>query len=107
MIHKRIVLANLAIFLLFISSGVFAQTPKAAPGKLFFEKVYLHTDRDYYSTGEDIWFKAYVVDAQTNMPIGNTNNLHVDLISPDAKIMATETVFLNGGLGKGDFTLAD
>jgi hypothetical protein len=107
MIHKRIALAGQAILLLFISAGVLGQAPKTAPGKLFFEKVYLHTDRDYYSTGEDIWFKAYVVDAQTNMPLGNTNNLHVDLISPDAKVMATQTVFLNGGLGKGDFTLAD
>ncbi|MDR1897458.1 MAG: hypothetical protein LBR10_11775, partial [Prevotellaceae bacterium] len=31
-----------------------------------FEKVYLHLDRHYYLSGDDIWFKAYLVDAQTN-----------------------------------------
>jgi hypothetical protein len=74
---------------------------------LFFEKVYLHTDRDYYSTGEDIWLKAYLVDAQTNAPLGYTNNLYVDLISPEAKVINTEIVFMANGFGKGDFKLAD
>ena len=27
------------------------------------EKVYLHTDRTYYFPGDDIWFKAYLIDA--------------------------------------------
>ena len=30
-----------------------------------FEKVYLHLDRPYYSAGDDIWIKAYLVDAVT------------------------------------------
>jgi len=35
-----------------------------------FEKVYLHLDRPYYSAGDDIWIKAYLVDALTiNCPI--------------------------------------
>jgi hypothetical protein len=31
------------------------------------EKVYLHTDRNYYYSGEDIWFKAYLIDASDNL----------------------------------------
>ncbi|HEY4789331.1 MAG TPA: hypothetical protein VIH57_24945, partial [Bacteroidales bacterium] len=34
--------------------------------KLFFEKVYLHFDRQVYSSGDDIWFKAYLVNGQGN-----------------------------------------
>jgi len=30
------------------------------------EKIHLHTDRDFYVPGEQIWFKAYVVDALTH-----------------------------------------
>ena len=30
------------------------------------EKVYLNLDRLYYLAGEDIWIKAYLVDAMTN-----------------------------------------
>jgi uncharacterized protein (DUF2147 family) len=96
---------SLAVVLMFVGNVALAQAPK--PSKLFFEKVYLHTDRDYYSTGDDLWFKAYLVDAQTNIPIGYTNNLYVDLISSDAKIINSETVYLSNGLGKGDFKLAD
>jgi hypothetical protein len=35
---------------------------------VIFEKVYLHLDRHFYLSGDDIWFKAYLVDAQTNKP---------------------------------------
>jgi hypothetical protein len=70
------------------------------------EKVYLHTDRDYYNAGDDIWFKSYVIDALTNILSPYTYNLHVELISPDAKIVQTRIVRIENGTGKGDFRLA-
>ncbi|MBN1107497.1 MAG: TonB-dependent receptor plug domain-containing protein [Bacteroidales bacterium] len=69
------------------------------------EKVYLHIDRNMYETGDDIWFKAYVIDALTNNLSPNTNNLHVELISPGAQIIASRTVRILNGLGNGDFSL--
>jgi hypothetical protein len=51
------------------------------------EKVYLHIDRKSYTSGDDIWFKAYVIDPSTNRLSENTNNLHVELISPEAMII--------------------
>src|SRR5476651_524446 len=82
----------------------FAQSP--AP-KLVFEKAYLHTDRDVYAQGDTLWFKAYLVNAQDNTPINSSGSLHVELISPDAKIISSELIRLNNGLGNGDFGLAD
>ena len=32
------------------------------------EKLYLHTDRSIYNTGDTIWFEAYLVNAKTLMP---------------------------------------
>jgi hypothetical protein len=107
MTTKKIATLNFVLLLSLIACSALAQVKKPASAKLFFEKVYLHTDRDFYSTGDDLWFKAYLVDAQTNIPLGYTNNLYVDLVSPDAKIINTETVFMANGLGKGDFKLAD
>ena len=52
-----------------------------------FEKVYLHLDRPYYSAGDDICIKAYLVDALTNKLSDNSNNLNVELISPESKII--------------------
>ncbi|MVN23437.1 hypothetical protein [Mucilaginibacter arboris] len=75
--------------------------------KLFFEKVYLHTDRENYVSGENSWFKAYLVNAQTNVPISSSKNLYVELISPEAKIIDREVIRLNNGTGNGDFKLQD
>lgn len=73
----------------------------------FPEKVYLHVDRDYYNTGEDIWFKAYVINALTNKLSLNTSNLHVELISPSSIIIQSRVVRIENGLGNGDFHLSD
>jgi hypothetical protein len=91
---------------------VWAQKKPAtvAPQKnftLFFEKVYVHTDRDYYATGEDVWFKAYLVNGLSNYPTYSSNNLYVDLVSPESKILAREIVRLDQGMGVGDFKLTD
>lgn len=73
----------------------------------FFEKTYLHTDRDYYSSGEDIWFSAYLVNGKSASLTATSNNLYVELISPAAEIIDRKVIRLNGGLGNGDFKLKD
>jgi len=91
--------------LLFCAFNARAQTPTTIP--LFYEKVYLHTDRDVYLPDEDIWFKAYLVNAQNNKPINYSHNLYVELISPGLKIIARHVLRMENGLGNGDFKLAD
>jgi hypothetical protein len=72
-----------------------------------FEKVYLHLDRPYYSAGDDIWIKAYLVDAVTNKLSDNSNNLNVELISPESKILKRLILRMDKGIGFGDFHLED
>src|SRR5688572_9488924 len=91
--------------LLYFTAGLFcslpagAQTPAPAAGafKLFYEKVYLHLDRSYYAAGDTIWFQAYLVNGQSNVPTNTSNNLYVELIAPDAKILASRVIRLNQG----------
>ncbi|PTQ99515.1 hypothetical protein C8P68_102339 [Mucilaginibacter yixingensis] len=80
---------------------------QASTFKLFFEKTYLHTDRDVYTQGDTLWFKAYLVNAADNKLIGTSNNLHVELIDAQAHIRGSEVIRLDGGTGKGDFELND
>ncbi|MGM9478783.1 hypothetical protein ACS5PU_20330 [Pedobacter sp. GSP4] len=75
--------------------------------KLFFEKSYLQLDRSYYSTGEDIWFSAYLVNGKSSSLTATSNNLYVELLSPKSEILDRKLIRLNGGLGKGDFKLKD
>jgi hypothetical protein len=71
------------------------------------EKVYLHLDRESYYPGDDIWFKAYLIDATDRWLTDNSMNLHVELISPDLKIIDSRIIRLDNGLGNGDFHLSE
>jgi len=71
------------------------------------EKVYLHIDRESYYPGDDIWFKAYLIDATDRLLSSNSINLHVELISPDSKIIDSRVIKLDNGLGNGDFKLSE
>ena len=71
------------------------------------EKVYLHTDRQTYYPSDNIWFKAYIVDASDKILSDYSKNLHVELISPASKIIDSRIARIDGGLAKGDFRLPD
>lgn len=77
---------------LFISFNVYSQNVQPAFPQLvssrfsqfletsLHEKVYLHTDKPYYSAGENIWFKSYLVNAATHYPQSPSQFLYVELI---------------------------
>ena len=94
-------------FVICISSKNLFSQDKGSGIKLFFEKVYLHVDRTYYASGDDIWFTAYLVNAQNNYAVNTSNNLYVELINPVNKIITREVVRLDNGIGIGDFKLDD
>jgi hypothetical protein len=85
-------------------SVVSAETKTTLPD---IEKVYLHTDRNYYTVGESLWYKAYSVYAYNNVPFDNSKILYVELIAPESKIIARNVTQLEEGLGHGDFVLSD
>ena len=69
------------------------------------EKIYLHTDKTFYNSGDDIWFKAYLVDAATLKPEALSKVAYVDLIDPSGEILITKTINVTDGCGNGDFKL--
>lgn len=71
------------------------------------EKVYLHTDKPYYAIGDEIWFKAYLVNAQTLRPSIHSKIMYIDLIDNKDAIRRTIKIPLTAGFGWGNITLAD
>ncbi len=69
------------------------------------EKVYVHTDRTLYEPNENIWFKAYVLDAQllANSP---SQILRTELIAPNGQVVEERRLVIWEGSAQGDFTLA-
>lgn len=69
------------------------------------EKVYLHVDRDYYATGETIWFKAYVM--MQNQPSLSATNLYVELLNKNGSIAMKKLLPVGGAGASGNFILPD
>jgi len=60
------------------------------------EKVYLHTDKPYYLSGEKIWFRAHIVDAASHIPALSINCVFVELFDMrDSVICRVKTGFEN------------
>lgn len=105
---KTFTKTSFVVMLLISGYQVFAQQKTATPVKLFFEKVYLHTDKDEYAQGDTIWYKAYMVNGQNNTPIFTSSNLYTELISKDSsKVVGREILHLTGGTGNAEFALGD
>lgn len=71
------------------------------------QKVYLHTDKSRYKVGEDIWFKAYAVDAVSHKPLPGISNLYVEIVSPRNIVVQVKLIKLRNGTGWGDFSIRD
>lgn len=72
------------------------------------EKVFLHLDKPYYATGEDIWFKAYLVDGlKLSLDSSISRVMYVELINADHKIIERHTLPVPEGVTNGDFHLSD
>ncbi|NQU51196.1 MAG: hypothetical protein HQ522_01530 [Bacteroidetes bacterium] len=67
-----------------------------------FQKLYLHTDREFYFTGDTLWFSCYLLEGQTHIPILGDQNLHVDLIDSSGKLVISEMYPIYDGFSKGN-----
>ncbi len=86
---------------------LFSQDADDTDSLKIIEKAYLHIDRETYFPGDDIWFRAYLIDAFSGLLTGHSTNLHVELISPERGVISSRAVKLTGGLGNGDFHLPE
>lgn len=71
------------------------------------QKVYLHLDRNAYYGGEELWFKAYVVNGTDHLPDTSVTNLYVELFGPEGSRVFIKRLQLFSGFGAGDFHLPD
>lgn len=56
------------------------------------EKVYLHHDKSFYAAGDDIWFRAYLVNATTHVPNRLSRLLYVELLNQNDTILYKEKI---------------
>ncbi len=69
------------------------------------EKVYLHFDNTGYFRGETIWFKAYVVRADSYKYTDMSSVLYVELLNPTGDVIETRKLKVKDGQADGSFKL--
>ena len=71
------------------------------------EKVYLHLNKPYYYSSEDIWFKVYLAAGPDHLPSVFSDNVYAELIDQEGNMLMRHRIVLENGFGKGDFDLPD
>lgn len=69
------------------------------------EKVSLHLDNASYYLGDTIWFKAYVVTAEQNLPTTISKPLYVELLDQLGNAVERQIIQLTDGEGTGQIIL--
>ncbi len=71
------------------------------------EEIFIHSDRQEYISGEDIWFNIYLIDRQSFKPSLNSKIAYFELLNPENQPIVQKRIRLEGGLGPGQITLPD
>jgi hypothetical protein len=69
------------------------------------EKLFVHTDKSFYITGEILWFKLYDVDAFFHLPLSINSVAYVELLDKNNQRMVQAKVALKEGDGNGSIYL--
>ncbi|WP_207622346.1 hypothetical protein [Niastella koreensis] len=78
---------------------------KAYNNSTHLEKMYVHTDKNFYVAGELLWFKIYNVDGALYQPADLSKIAYVEILDKDNKPVMQAKVQLSRGKGNGSFFL--
>jgi hypothetical protein len=70
-----------------------------------FKKLYLHTDREKYTSGQNIWFSAYLVDALSHNTDPGLTNLYIHLYDISGKTRVNKIFRFQNGNASGNILL--
>ncbi|MBO0936811.1 hypothetical protein J2I47_09675 [Fibrella sp. HMF5335] len=96
-------------FLVSLPTLVLAQQPLTALQQRFanyqqqhlVEKLFVHTDRSVYTSGESIWFRLFYIDGSSHRPLNVSKVAYLELIDKDQKAVLQTKIALDSGRGAG------
>jgi hypothetical protein len=84
-------------------SQKFLQYCKSVPR----EEVFIHSDREEYVSGEDIWFNVYLIDRQSFKPSINSRIVYFEVLNTENRPVLQKRILIDNGFGPGQITLPD
>jgi hypothetical protein len=91
--------ANVADYLIERLSGYCEAVP--------WEDIYVHTDRNKYIAGEDLWFNAYLTNRLQGTPSSVSKIVYVEILNPMNVAVVQERIKIENGSGPGYLYLPD
>jgi hypothetical protein len=101
---------SLLIFILLFGIDLNAQNIESwieKNEKVPVEKIYLHTDREYYFTGETVWLKSYLTDSRSGRLIPGAENIYLHLTDENGRSTITQTILSINGVASSQIKLPD
>ena len=65
------------------------------------EEIFIHTDREEYISGEDLWFNTYLIDRQSFKPSSNSKIAYFEILNPENRPVAQKRISIDKGFGPG------
>lgn len=65
------------------------------------EKIHIQTNQPFYSAGDTLWFKSYVIESSSNLPSSASNTLNVMLVGPSGALVQHLKTKVQIGLSSG------
>jgi len=70
------------------------------------EKIYVHTNKSYYSTEDNIWFSVYLVNSISHQKTKKSYVAYVELIDSRDSLVDRKKIFIDNISAPGDFKLS-
>jgi hypothetical protein len=71
------------------------------------EEIYIHSDRDEYISGEELWFNIYLIDRKSFKPSDESKIAYFELLNPENRPIVQKRILLGDGSGPGQIVLPD
>lgn len=71
------------------------------------EEIYIHSDREEFIAGENLWFNIYLIDRQSFKPSKKSRIAYFELLNPDNRPVIQKRILISDGLGPGQIAIPD
>src|SRR5690349_14846833 len=104
---RQILKVKMILFLTALSFQLIAQNNSGSANAqhILPERIFLHTDKDFYLSGEIIWFKIYQVDGASHKPIQLSKLAYVELLDANNKPVVQAKIPLEKNQNHGSFRI--
>ncbi len=71
------------------------------------ERIFVHHDKPFYVSGDELWYAAYVLDYNTNTTSNLSEILHIEIFNKHGEPVTEHRVQISDGLANGMIKLPD